>query len=31
VAAGVAVAAAVTVVLSVFPQPLLHLADLAAF
>jgi len=31
VAAGVAVAAAVTVVLSVYPQPLLHLADLAAF
>jgi NADH-quinone oxidoreductase subunit N len=30
VAAGVAVAAAVTAVLSVYPQPLLHLADLAA-
>jgi NADH-quinone oxidoreductase subunit N len=30
VAAGVAIAAAVTVLLSVYPQPLLHLADLAA-
>jgi len=30
VAAGVAVAAAVTAVLSAYPQPLLHLADLAA-
>ena len=30
VSAGVLVTAAVTVMLSVYPQPLLHLADLAA-